>query len=115
MNKGVFPDVPAGAHSVTELAVNASSLLEQSRAVSEHFSMFGQDAADFIQKRLAHNINTFNALAKCRSLPELLQVQTHWLTEAFSDYAAQMLRGTQLGNLAPGARADRGRAERADA
>lgn len=62
----------------------------------EHTQEVGHDLADFVAARIREDVRTQQRILRCRTVDELREVQTKFISEAFEDYAAETGRRVTL-------------------
>jgi len=62
----------------------------------EHMQAVGHDLADFVAARIRADARTQQRILRCRTVDELRDVQTRFISEAFEAYAAETGRPVTL-------------------
>jgi hypothetical protein len=68
------------------------------RAVLDGMAKMQQEVANFVSKRIAHDIEAQQEMLGCRNFDELQAVQTRFLRTAVDHYAAETKRLMRLGS-----------------
>ena len=52
----------------------------------------GGGMMEFMTRQLTRNLDTMRAIAQCRDLPQIMELQQQWFRNTFNDYASETNR-----------------------
>lgn len=61
----------------------------QNQTVAKTLVDLNTEVADFVGQRLSQDGEAIGRMTQCRSLPEVLEVETQWLRRAVDDYSKE--------------------------
>ena len=70
-------------------ADSVRQVLDRSQTVANVVASLGVETASFVSRRVEQDSETLGSMVKCRSMPEMLELQVQWWRRAMDDYANQ--------------------------
>lgn len=76
------------AHSISGMGADAAAQFwDRTQSVVSMLMSVNADGMKFIQQRIARSNEMLGGVARCRSLPDILEVESQWFRAEFDDYS----------------------------